>query len=91
MRHDTLFNWCKKCIFSFQTLKNALCTEPILKFPDPQRPCVLFTDASKYGGPSTSEGAAGDVVALVGSYSCFTGLMGWSESSRIVVQSRSGR
>ena len=48
MRHDTLFNWCKKCKFSFQTLKNALCTEPILKFPDPQRPYVLFTDASKY-------------------------------------------
>ena len=34
--------------FSFQTLKDALCTEPILKFPDPQRPYVLFTDASKY-------------------------------------------
>ena len=32
----------------FQTLKEALCTEPILKFPDPQRPWVLFTDASKY-------------------------------------------
>ena len=48
MRHDTLLNWCKKCEFSFQTLKNALCTEPILKFPNPQRPYVLFTDASKY-------------------------------------------
>ena len=48
MRHDTLFNWCKKCKFSFQTLKNALCTEPILKFPNSQRPYVLFTDASKY-------------------------------------------
>ena len=35
MRHDTLFNWCKKCKFSFQILRNALCTEPILKFPDP--------------------------------------------------------
>ena len=49
-RHDTLFVWCKKCKFSFQTLKEALCTEPILKFPDPQRPYVLFTDASKYAG-----------------------------------------
>ena len=48
MRHDTLFNWCKKCEFSFQTLKNALCTEPILKFPDLQRPYVSFTDVSKY-------------------------------------------
>ena len=47
-RHDTMFEWCKKCQFSFQTLKDALCTEPILKFPDPQKPYVLFTDASKY-------------------------------------------
>ena len=39
-RHDTLFIWCKKCKFLFQTLKEALCTEPILKFPDPQRPYI---------------------------------------------------
>ena len=48
MRHDTLFQWCSKCEFAFQTLKDALCTKPILKFPDPQKPYVLFTDASKY-------------------------------------------
>ena len=47
-RYNTLFVWCKKCEFSFQTLKQALCTEPILKFTDPQRPYVLFTDASKF-------------------------------------------
>ena len=47
-RYNTMFEWCKKCEFSFQTLKDALCTEPILKFPDPQKPYVLFTDASKY-------------------------------------------
>ena len=29
-------------------MKNALCTKPILKFPDPQKSYVLFTDASKY-------------------------------------------
>ena len=27
----------------------ALCTHPILQYPDPERPYVLFTDASKYG------------------------------------------
>ena len=43
-----MFEWCKKCKPSFQTLKDALCTEPILKFPDPQKSHVLFTDASKY-------------------------------------------
>ena len=46
--HDTLFQWCTKCEFAFQSLKNALCTKPILKFPDPQKPYILFTDASKY-------------------------------------------
>ena len=35
-RHDTLFQWCTKCEFVFQSLKNALCTKLILKFPDPQ-------------------------------------------------------
>ena len=29
-------------------LKNALITSPILKYPDPNKPCTLFTDASKY-------------------------------------------
>ena len=47
-RHDTLFQWCTKCEFASQSLKNALCTKPIQKFPDPQKPYVLFTDASKY-------------------------------------------
>ena len=43
-----MFEWCKKCKFSFQTLNDALCTEPTLKFPNPQNPYVLLTDASKY-------------------------------------------
>ena len=47
-RHNTLFQWSKKCEFAFQILKNALCTKLILKFPDPQKLYVLFTDASKY-------------------------------------------
>ena len=47
-RHDTLFQWCTKCEFAFQSLENALCTKPILKFPDLQKPYVLFTDTSKY-------------------------------------------
>ena len=38
--------------------------------------CFVLDLRQLLGGPSTSEGAAGDVVALVGSSSCFTGLMG---------------
>ena len=30
-------------------LKESLCKQPILKYPDPERPYVLFIDASKYG------------------------------------------
>ena len=43
-KHDTLFQWCTKCEFAFQSLKNTLCT----KFPDPQKLYILFADASKY-------------------------------------------
>ena len=47
-RHDTLFQWCTQYEIAFQSLNNALCTKPILKFLDAQKPYVLFTDASKY-------------------------------------------
>ena len=30
-------------------LKEALSTHPILRYPEPERPYVLFTDISKYG------------------------------------------
>ena len=48
-RKDVLFKWTKECQACFQMLKDALCTHPILWYPDPERPYVLFTDASKYG------------------------------------------
>ena len=37
-----------KCQTSFELLKEALIKEPILRFPDPNRPYILYTDASKY-------------------------------------------
>ena len=36
------------CQESFEMLKTSLMTEPILTYPDPNLPYVLFTDASKY-------------------------------------------
>ena len=33
----------------FDLLKEMPCTHPILWYPDPNRPYVLFTDASKHG------------------------------------------
>ena len=40
--------WTPICQESFDLLKTCLMTEPILTYPDPNLPYVLFTDASKY-------------------------------------------
>ena len=42
------FEWTLQCQTSFEMLKDALITSPILKYPDPNKPYTLFTDASKY-------------------------------------------
>ena len=42
------FEWTQICQESFNLLKASLMTEPILTYPDPSLPYVLFTDASKY-------------------------------------------
>ena len=47
-RKDVSFKWNPVCQESFKLLKASLMTEPILTYPDPNLPYVLFTDASKY-------------------------------------------
>ena len=47
-RKNVLFEWTPICQESFKLLKTSLMTEPILTYPDPNLPYVLFTDASKY-------------------------------------------
>ena len=42
------FIWTKVCQQSFELLKQKLLEEPILVYPDPNKPYALFTDASKY-------------------------------------------
>ncbi|MCG8621022.1 MAG: reverse transcriptase, partial [Proteobacteria bacterium] len=42
------YKWTDKCEASFQLLKEALMKEPILRYPDPEIPYILYTDASKY-------------------------------------------
>ena len=46
---DTQFEWTPQCQFSFEILKEALMSTPILKYPDTDKPYNIFTDASKYG------------------------------------------
>ena len=47
-RKDTVFEWSDICQKSFDLLKTMVSEEPILVYPDPSKPYVLFTDASKY-------------------------------------------
>jgi len=48
-RKDEDFEWTEQRDKAFNHLKDALTSAPILRYPDPDRPYVLFTDASKYG------------------------------------------
>ena len=45
----TSFEWTPQCQFSFEMLKDALMSAPILRYPDTEKPYTIFTDASKYG------------------------------------------
>ena len=47
-RKNVSFGWTPICQESFELLKTSLMMEPILTYPDPNLPYVLFTDASKY-------------------------------------------
>ena len=50
-REDVEFEWNEICQESFELLKRKLIEAPILQYPDPSKPYVLFTDASKYAWP----------------------------------------
>ena len=41
--------WSSECAEAFEALKRHLCTSPVLKCPDFERPFVLQTDASDWG------------------------------------------
>ena len=47
-RKNIVFEWTHACQDSFDLLITSLMTEPILTYPKPNLPYVLFTDASKY-------------------------------------------
>ena len=47
-KQDVPCEWTLQCQASFEMLKDALITSPILKYPDPNKSYTLFTDASKH-------------------------------------------
>jgi len=52
------FEWTPECEDNFQRLKELLMEAPILKIADPEKDCVVWTDACKegLGGILTQEG-----------------------------------
>lgn len=46
LNKEAKFEWTDACQESFQNLKSALTSEPILQYPDFNKPFVLTTDAS---------------------------------------------
>ena len=47
-KKEVEFDWTAECEQTFILLKMMLMQEPILKYPDPTKPYILYTDASKY-------------------------------------------
>ena len=46
---DKVFEWTHECRKAFNTLKESLCDQLILKYTDTKKGYTLYTDASKYG------------------------------------------
>ena len=46
LKNDTTFEWTFAQEESFETLKQRLCEEPVLQYPDFSKPFILTTDAS---------------------------------------------
>ena len=45
-KKDVPFAWSEKCQKAFDKLKDALCSPPVLAYPDLSKPFILTTDAS---------------------------------------------
>ncbi|CAK9824012.1 Retrovirus-related Pol polyprotein from transposon 297 [Anthophora retusa] len=60
LRKDTKFEWSAAQERAFETLRNALCTEPVLRYPDFAETFHITTDASGYAvGGILSQGPIG--------------------------------
>jgi len=60
LKKDVKFNWSEECEKAFGKLKHALCTEPVLQYPDFTKEFILTTDASgKALGAILSQGEIG--------------------------------
>ena len=49
LKKDKSYEWTHTCQLAFTSLKEKLCTAPVLAFPDPKKPYILETDGSLQG------------------------------------------
>ena len=64
-RKDRRFEWTIKQHNAFETLRDALCEEPILQYPDFDKPFIITTDASGYAvGAVLSQGEIGKYLPI---------------------------
>ena len=48
LKKNTPFGWSDKCQQVLDYLKKIFCNKPLLQFPDPNKPYILYTDTSNY-------------------------------------------
>ena len=46
LKKNTPFVWSDKCQLALEYLKEIFCNKPLLQFPDPNKPYILYTDTS---------------------------------------------
>ena len=49
LRKGSEFNWTDDCERAFRNIKDYLCSSPILRIYDPNKPVIIYTDASGDG------------------------------------------
>ena len=60
LKKDVPFAWTETAERAFDTLKNVLCTQPLLQYPDFLKPFIITTDASDFAvGAILSQGEIG--------------------------------
>ena len=48
LRKSAVFKWTEQCVNAFRLLKLELVKMPRLRYPNPNKPFMLFTDVSKH-------------------------------------------
>lgn len=60
LKKDIAFSWNSSAQAAFETLRDTICSEPLLQYPDFGKPFVVTTDASNYAlGAVLSQGTIG--------------------------------